>query len=192
MKKRDMHGMKKRDIIIISVCLVVLIVSSISGYIDKKNSTPKTFEESIIYALRSDEESDDNPVPKRLDSKIETDDGYICVAETMSGEKALIFGYVIVEDNDEIKCKAHSMSSAELSLYNDDYEWFRRLKILNFSKTDFYYNCFPYNEDISIYADGEKLPIYSFDLNFDGKDYKMGFCFVRSEKEPIVTVKKGQ
>ncbi len=185
------HIMKKRDVIIVSVCLIVFLVAGVFELIDKKNSAPKTLEESIIYALRSDDESADNPVPKRLDSKIETNDGYICVAETLSEEKALIFGYIIVEKNGKISCKGHSMSSVELSLYNDDYEWFRRLKILNFSKTNFYYNCFPYDENISIYANGEKLPIYTFDLSFNGKDYKMGFCFVRSEKEPEVTVKNG-
>ena len=184
--------MKKRDIIIISVCLVVLLVSGAFELLDKKSSGSKTLEESIIYALRSDDESADNPIPKRLDSKIETDDGYICVAETLSEEKALIFGYVIVEKNGEIRCKAHSMSSVELSLYNDDYEWFRRLKILNFSKTDFYYNCFPYNENISIYANGEKLPIYTFDISFNGKDHTMGFCFGRSEKEPEVELKSAE
>ena len=167
--------------VILAVLAAAFVYMETREYIEKRDAT---FEDKILECMNFDTafggEID------RIDFITEALGGYIGVG---SSTKDGLLNFVYIEDDGgSLALSGKTTVSAEVFIYNDDFETAKRVKIANrYSESHIYFNCYPHKDGLVPYVDGTKVTVYNFDITFGKKTYNMDFWFTKSENPPTVT-----
>lgn len=173
----------KRIIAIILIALSIYLIVS-----DEIEYSKLSFEEKVLNEMNFDTFDDERPIDKIV-FICDTEDGYVCVA-TSSEEELINYGYLKTDGN-KLSLEGKSFFSFPLIIYNDDPAQLFRINVLN-SDNDYYFGCYQHKDGMQIIVNNSEIETHNFNLNYLGENYNIDFWFLRSEKEPNVSIKENQ